>query len=384
MALSDNQLTGIGVGINAASGLIGGGISAIANRRAQKRAIKFAREQMAWNANEAQKNRDFQVDMFNKTNDWNSAYAQRKRLEAAGLNPYLMLDGGNAGTASSASGDSASYSSMPNFAPPDLSIVSNGLSSAADKITDFATRRAEIRSQNAKATIDEIDGLTRGLKNLSEIGVNNSVRDKNILERQMTEFMLDFNREIRQTRIDSEREQLKILQSEAAHEAVTLAMAEIDLVNYPEQKRLELENFSATIYSAYASGYLSYKQAEAAVAQKLYLDAQAEGQRITNNVARNTADSLIGFMVAQNRSNQGYYMSDPNGGETNMYPDWNGNWKSFDKLSPTRQAFINGQQRGIRDHRKAYTRSSSSNYNFGSDMFGHAAWGSSDSHTYYR
>lgn len=384
MAFTDNQLTGIGVGINAASGFIGGGISAIANRRAQKRAIKFAREQMQWNADEAQKNRDFQEKMFDETNDWNSAYSQRKRLEAAGLNPYLMLDGGNAGTASSASGDSASYSSMPNFAPPDLSAVTNGLSSAADKITDFATRRAQIRAQNAKSTIDEIDGLTRGLKNLSEIGVNNSVRDKNILERQMTEFMLDFNREIRQTRIDSERERLKILQSEAAHEAVTLAMAEIDLVNYPEQKRLELENFSATIYSAYASGYLSYKQAEAAVAQKLYLDAQAEGQRITNKVARETSNSLIGFMIAQNRSNQGYFMSDPNGGETNMYPDWNGNWNSFDKLSPTRQAYVNGQQRVIRDHRKQYTRSNSSNYNFGSDMFGHGAWGYSDSYTYYR
>ena len=174
MALTDNQLTGIGAGINAASGLIGGGISAIANRRAQKRAIKFAREQMAWNANEAQKNRDFQKQMFDATNEWNSASAQRSRLEAAGLNPYLMLDGGNAGTASSASGDSASYSSMPNFAPPDLSSVTNGLTSAGDRIADFAMQRAEIRSKNAKSNIDEIDGLYRGLKNLSEIGVNSS------------------------------------------------------------------------------------------------------------------------------------------------------------------------------------------------------------------
>lgn len=55
MPLSDNALTGIGVGVNAASGLIGGGINAIASRRAQKRAIKFAREQMKWNAEEAQK-----------------------------------------------------------------------------------------------------------------------------------------------------------------------------------------------------------------------------------------------------------------------------------------------------------------------------------------
>lgn len=383
MALSAAQLTGIGAGVDAASSIIGGGISAIANRNAQKRAIKFAREQMAWNANEAQKNRDFQREMFDATNDWNSALSQRKRLEAAGLNPYLMLDGGNAGTASSASGDSASYSSMPNFSAPDLSSVTHGLSSVGDKIANFALQRAEIRSKNAKSNIDEIDGLYRGLKNLSEIGVNNSVRDKNILERQMTEFMLDFNREIRQTRIDAERERLKLLQTQSAHEAVTLAMSQIDLANYPEQKRLELEQLSATIYSAYASGYLSYKQAEAAVAQKLYLDAQTEGQKITNKVARETAGSLIGFMVAQNRSNQGYFMSDPNGGETNMYPDWNGDWKQFDQLSPSRQAFINGQQRSIRDHRKQYSKTDG--YTIGiTSPYGGATWGQNDTHTYYR
>lgn len=321
--------------------------------------------------------------MFDATNDWNSALSQRKRLEAAGLNPYLMLDGGNAGTASSVSGSTASYSSMPNFSPPDTSSIAKGISSAGDRIADFAVQRAEIRSKNAKSNIDEIDALTRGLKNLSEIGVNNSVRDKNVLERQMTEFMLDFNREMRQTRIDAERERLKLLRTESAHEAVNLAMSQIDLANYPEQKRLELEQLSATIYSAYASGYLSYKQAEAAVAQKLYLDAQTEGQNISNKVARETAGSLIGFMVAQNRSNQGYFMSDPNGGETNMYPDWNGDWKQFDQLSPSRQAFINGQQRSIRDHRKQYTNSNG--YTIGiTSPYGGATWGQNDSRTSYR
>ena len=261
MALSAAALAAIGSGANAASGLLGSGIGAIANRNAQKRAIRFAREQMDWNSDEAQKNRDFQREMFDATNEWNSALSQRKRLEAAGLNPYLMLDGGNAGTASSASGSTASYSSLPNFSPPDTSSIAKGISSAGDVASNFAMQRAEIRSKNAKSNIDEIDALTRGLKNLSEIGVNNSVRDKNILERQMTEFMLDFNREMRQTRIDAERERLKLLRTESAHEAVNLAMSQIDLANYPEQKRLELEQLSATIYSAYASGYLSYKQA---------------------------------------------------------------------------------------------------------------------------
>ena len=40
---------------------------------------------------------------FNRQAKYNSAVEQRKRLEAAGLNPYLMMSGGNAGTASAVS-----------------------------------------------------------------------------------------------------------------------------------------------------------------------------------------------------------------------------------------------------------------------------------------
>ena len=69
-----------------------------------------------FNAAEAEKARQFQLDMWNKTNEYNSASAQRSRLEEAGLNPYLMMNGGSAGTAQSAG------SSSPASAAPPLSM----------------------------------------------------------------------------------------------------------------------------------------------------------------------------------------------------------------------------------------------------------------------
>ena len=68
-----------------------------------------------FNAAEAEKSRQFQLDMFNRTNEYNSASAQRSRLEEAGLNPYLMMNGGSAGIAQS------SGSSTPASASPPLS-----------------------------------------------------------------------------------------------------------------------------------------------------------------------------------------------------------------------------------------------------------------------
>lgn len=384
MALSDSVITGIGAGVNAASGLIGGGINAIANRRAQKRAIKFAREQMKWNAEEAQKNRDFQKKMFDETNEWNSAYSQRKRLEAAGLNPYLMLDGGSAGIAQSVSGDSASYSSMPDFSPPDLSPVSHGLSSSGDIISDFAMKRAEIRARNAKSNIDEIDGITRGIRNLSEIGLFQSQRDKNILERQMTEFMLDFNRDIRQIRIDSERERLDLLRNQNAHEAIMVALADWDLINYPEQKRLQLEEFASTIYKNYASGHLSYAQASDAIAHKLLLDAQTEGQNISNRVARETADGVIDSMNQRNASDAEYYSTDvaPRDITNDRYINSKGIPVSWDELTYKEKARYNGQKRANRDWKRGMNWTDSYSWKVGSDAIGSLGYSSSTGRGY--
>nr|DAD96735.1 MAG TPA: DNA pilot protein VP2 [Microviridae sp. ctCoW18] len=50
---------------------------------------------------------DEQWKMWHAENEYNSASAQRARIEEAGLNPYMMMSGGSAGTASSMSAPSA-------------------------------------------------------------------------------------------------------------------------------------------------------------------------------------------------------------------------------------------------------------------------------------
>ena len=51
------------------------------------------------------KARDFQLDMWNRENEYNKASFQRKRLEEAGYNPYM--NDAQAGTATGMSGASA-------------------------------------------------------------------------------------------------------------------------------------------------------------------------------------------------------------------------------------------------------------------------------------
>lgn len=125
------------IGVSAGSALLGAGTSIASNRKnaqsvsdtnATNMAIaqmnnewseKMAQKQMNYNtmmnekqfgqAKELQQiQNDYQTEMWNKTNEYNSASAQRQRLEDAGLNPYLMMSGGSAGSAVAMNGSSAS------------------------------------------------------------------------------------------------------------------------------------------------------------------------------------------------------------------------------------------------------------------------------------
>lgn len=61
--------------------------------------IDYSRE--AWQNEVA-----YNWEMWNRTNEYNDPSAQMQRLKNAGLNPYMMMDGGDAGTASAGSSPS--------------------------------------------------------------------------------------------------------------------------------------------------------------------------------------------------------------------------------------------------------------------------------------
>lgn len=105
----------IGAAIGAAGSMFNGVVNAIGNNRQgsknRKHQLEMQRIQNEWASSESQKSRDFAKSMFDATNEWNSAKNQRARLEEAGLNPYLMMNGGSAGTASSTSANTVSGAS---------------------------------------------------------------------------------------------------------------------------------------------------------------------------------------------------------------------------------------------------------------------------------
>ena len=66
-----------------------------------------------YNSIEAEKARKFQEHMWEREADYNSASSQVGRYSEAGLNPYLMMNNGSAGSVSGASSASQAQAAPP-------------------------------------------------------------------------------------------------------------------------------------------------------------------------------------------------------------------------------------------------------------------------------
>lgn len=131
--------------------------------------------QNQFNAQEAQKNRDFQVDMFNRTNSYNSPKAQMQRFMEAGLNPDLMYgNGASSIAAQSPSGSQASGSSP-------IAAVDMQQRAANVALTQAQTRLIEHQADNLDADTVKKGAETAGILTYNEF------------QRQLLQGQIDLN-----------------------------------------------------------------------------------------------------------------------------------------------------------------------------------------------
>lgn len=137
----------------AVDGLVGSFTSASDARSSLRAQNELLQKQQQFAHDEAALNRQFQVDMFNKTNQYNSPTAQVDRLVSAGLNPQLAY-GGSMSEASSPAGSQASSPGAPSV---------DGLSDLSLRAAEIARINAEtslIKSQTKKSDADTEGQLT--------------------------------------------------------------------------------------------------------------------------------------------------------------------------------------------------------------------------------
>lgn len=267
--------------------VISGAIGAKSTADTNKTNLKINQMNNDFNAREAQKARDFQLDMWNRENEYNKASSQRKRLEDAGYNPYMS--DAQAGTAAGMSGTSAA--SAAGASPqipytPDFQSVGVNLASALKMMSE--KKQTDIENLN-------MSDLLR-----SQIWQNLGATDWRNASPEAREYNLAQGRRAAELGMASLEENLSnqrwsnnLLVANITNSLLD-ADAKTVLNKYLDQQQQAELNIKAANYEYLVmSGQLKRQEVNNLIAEEIETYARANGYKIQNRILSETADDLI-------------------------------------------------------------------------------------------
>lgn len=277
-----------------ASGLFGGigsvvsgAIGAKSTSNTNKTNLKINQMNNDFNAREAQKARDFQLNMWNKENEYNSASSQRKRLENAGYNPYMS--DAQAGTAAGMSGTSAATAA--GAAPqvpytPDFQSVGVNLASALKMMSE--KKQTDIENLNMadllRSQIWQNLGATDWRNASPEARAYNLSQGRRAAELGMASL---------EENLSNQRWSNNLLVANIANSLLDADTKTI-LNKYLDQQQLAELNIKAANYEYLVmSGQMKRQEINNLIAEEIETYARANGYNLQNRILRETSDGVI-------------------------------------------------------------------------------------------
>lgn len=265
-------------------GAIGNAFSTADTNNANERQAQLNR---SFQRQEAQKTRDWQEEMWNKQNEYNSPEAMISR----GLNPFIH---GSSGTGASVpTGAQAGSVSTPSMQAPhfDLSSVDQALASFA-------------QAKKALSEADQINTLTpymvnkiMGDTNYRNIGVGQS----GYWNKQTGRISAELDQSMERQQLENAVTAGKLSAAQTT-QVYLQADAQAVLNRYMDaQQQADLFTKSQYLFNLVQQGALTEKQIKTEMQRAVLVAVQAQGQKISNKVAEGTADALI------SATNMAYY-----------------------------------------------------------------------------
>lgn len=276
--------------IAAGASLAGNAIGASSQSAANDANVEINRQNNQFNADQAAMQRQWQTDMWNRNNRYNSP----NEMISRGLNPFVSNVGAGVSKAPVSGGAAATAATSPSLQAfrPDFSDVGSALASMAQARASMMNAE-----QNAALTPYRINQIL-GDTNYRNIGVgqsgywNASTGRRSALLDQSKEFQELKNMEFA-GRLTSAQESQILLDSQAQQ----ILNKYLD-----EQQQADLFIKGQTLANLYAQGALSEAQYKNQMAQAVKTSAETNGIRISNRIAEQTADSLIYANIQANRA----------------------------------------------------------------------------------
>jgi hypothetical protein len=303
--LNNNSFLQFGIAPLVGAGLIAGASSLIGNAfgtaSSNSKNMKINKMNNEFNAREAEKARQYQTEMWNKTNEWNSPRNIRKRLEAAGYNPYLGMDSSNVGTAQSVGSSSPASAASPiQNNPLQFDGIQNALSTAIQMDNATKVSNAEVSNLQGQKSLSDAKAADT-LSNIDWYKLTPEYRSW-LQTTGMSRAQLSFN---------TDRQNLENMQwinkiQRAQRTDILLSNDAKGIINkyLDSSQSLQLKMMANQSFQAFASGRLSLQQCKTEVTKQLMNMAETEGKKISNRIASETADQLIGALQWQYSSDE--------------------------------------------------------------------------------
>lgn len=236
---------------------------------------------------EAQKTRDWQEEMWNKQNEYNSPEA----IISRGLNPFLK---GSSGTGASVpTGAQAGSVSTPSMQAPHFDF-----SSVDQAFVSFAqAKKALSESKQIETLTPYLVNRILGDTNYKNIGVGLSGYWNKETGRISAELDQSTERQNLENAIAAGK-----LSAAQTTQIYLQADAQAIMNKYMDaQQQADLFTKVQYLYNLVQQGALTEKQIRTEMQREVLVAAQAQGQKISNKIAAGTADALI------SATNMAYY-----------------------------------------------------------------------------
>lgn len=268
--------------------LISGGASLLSNLFGHKSQQNANQQNFEYSQRLLQQQMDYNTEMWNKSNDYNTPAQQRKRLEEAGLNPYLMLQGGNAGSASSVLGVS------PSFPQAQASRFDfSGIGNAVNSVYSNMVANAQKNKLTQEAQAVQIDNEFRRRQNVAALAEQWS-RTKN------NEAKTYLEREIRKQTLENmgqdfvnKRREAYGMQLEQEGIRLDNNMKALQLENLPVVLKQEIALRAADYQLKLATKQFTDNQAKSEISRDILQIANANKVDVDRRTAQRMADALV-------------------------------------------------------------------------------------------
>lgn len=302
---SDYNLAIIPALIGAIGAIGGAALGAASNNR------NIAQNQMnnEFNAQEAQKARDFQLQMWNRQNEYNSPSNQRRLLAEAGYNPYLGYDS-NTGVAGSTGSTSQAQAAAPLSVNPEVySNLGSQLGRAAQMV--YEESQSNAMTQNLQSQKDVNSAQAMQLLSNVDWGKTTPEYRRWMRETGLQRAKLDYDtneqnlQNLRWTNLIQKAQRTDLLLSNNTKRILN------KYLDQSEQTRINV--MAAQYYDLMASGHLKYQQCKESIAKQILMtkqgtwyDSMSDKNNLDYRNALALADDYIAAMSTQYESNTSY------------------------------------------------------------------------------